>query len=247
MEFLGNPRKKIDFLPIFAVKEKLGNHLGDWMDTIGSIPYVWKHYSSEFAKDTSAYTDSINLRGYVWFNYSNMPLCFDSLGNNAWLNAPEGRLYQDTVYSFQILDAENADRYYWEIPQGVVFADSAKWESEVFLKFSSSFNKEDSIMVRPANRCHLGEKHYYLVDEMEAIHHISKEIHHVYYKMGEIHFTLLNEKYHQIDYQIFNMQGQLIQGGGVNENRIPFRNKRGYYLVNFEINRKLESYVFRKE
>ncbi len=242
--FLGLPNVSINFLPIFAVKESQGNHLQDWMDTIGSIPFVWEHYSEDFYSDTSNYKDSIKLQGYVWYNYSHMPLCFDSLGNNGWLQGPEGELLTDSIYSFQLIASENADRFYWELPNGVVFADSLKWDAEVALKFSSSFQNEDSIIVRAANRCHLGERQYFSAQLFDAVYQVPKMIRNIFYKNGEIYMRFEREVQEIVNYQIFNLGGQLIKSGNLNDNRIKFQRKSGLNLIRLRVHGEFESFIF---
>lgn len=233
LRFLGSQNIEINFLPIFASKESQGNHLGDWLDTIGNIPYVWEHYIGDYEIDTSFYTEQINLQGYVWYNYSNMPLCFDSLGDEGWLNGAEGELVKDSIYNFQVLDYENANRFYWELPEGVSFADSLKWDEAVDLRFSSSFNQGDSIMVRPANRCHLGKYQGFVIKEFNDITEINEEVFQVYYSNKQIHIS--SEETGIIDFKIYNLQGQYIQEGEVSirdgGGEIPFQNLKGYYLL----------------
>ena len=244
LEFLGNQEVEINFLPIFAVKENQGNHLGDWMDTIGSIPYVWEHYAGEFDNDSSSYTGSINMQGYVWYNYSNMPLCFDSLENHGWLIGPEGELLKDSIYSFNLIGSEYADRFYWELPQGVFFADSLKWNAEAKLKFGSSFQQGDSIIVRAANRCYLGEQQYFPVQVFDAVYQAPKMIRTVFYCEGKINIQFEKEIHELINYQIFNIQGQLIKEGVLSDNSIKFQRKSGMNIIRLRVNGEYESFVF---
>lgn len=233
--FLGSQGNTINFLPIFAVKESEGNHLGDWMDTIGSIPYVWEHYQSEFLKDTAVYTENINLQGYVWYNHSNMPLCFDSLGYEGVLEGPEGELVKDSVYIFRVANYENANRFYWELPEGVEFADSSKWHKEVGLKFLASFNEGDSISVRPANRCHLGEKQFFMVNDFNGIFEFENQTN-IFY--SNKHINIEFEKAERAKFKIYNSMGQLKRQGVIHSktNRIPFQNVPGVYII--QINRE---------
>jgi hypothetical protein len=228
--FLGSQGNPVNFLPIFAVKESEGNHLGDWMDSIGSIPYVWEHYESEYLNDTSAYTNNINLQGYVWYNHSNMPLCFDGLGFQGFVEGPEGELIKDSVYVFSLNNSENATRFYWELPEGVLFADSSKWGAAVHLRFQSHFQEGDSIAVRPANRCYLGEKQFYLVNDFNGISDAVKTTNPTYYKDGILYiYNLQNYSY----YQIYNTLGQLLQKGPLNpgENAVYFNGESGVFFI----------------
>lgn len=231
--FLGSQGNTINFLPIFAVKESQGNHLGDWMDTIGSIPYVWEHYQREYLNDTSSYTDNINLQGYVWYNHSNMPLCFDSLGFEGYLEGPEGELVKDSVYTFRLANYENTDRFYWELPEGVVFADSSKWDEEVHLKFLSTFNEGDSISVRPANRCHLGERQFFVVNEFNHINIINKLIDQAYYSNGYLHIQMDHQS--EWNYHIIDIYGREIINstfiGDQTEIEIPNDISSAYYVI----------------
>jgi hypothetical protein len=233
MGFLGSQGNTINFLPIFAVKESEGNHLGDWMDTIGSIPYVWEHYQSEFLKDTAAYAENINLQGYVWYNHSNMPLCFDSLGFEGYLEGPEGELVKDSVYTFRVSNYENANRFYWELPEGVVFADSSKWEEEVRLKFLATFKEGDSIAVRPANRCHLGEKQFFVVNEFNGIAEFENNIH-IFYSNKNLHIDLYKRE--DIEIHIYNSLGQIIHQSKISSlsNSLYFDHKPGIYFIQLE-------------
>ena len=229
--FLGSQGNPINFLPIFAVKENQGNHLGDWMDTIGSIPYVWEHYESEYLRDTAAYAENINLQGYVWYNHSNMPLCFDDLGFEGILEGPEGELVKDSIYSFRLANYENATRFYWELPEGVLFADSSKWSEEVQLKFLSSFTAGDSILVRPANRCHLGERQYFSVNDFNGVKNKASLISSVYYHSGAINIEW--KKPILSNYHIYNSMGQIVKSGKISfaESSIPFNASTGMYFL----------------
>jgi len=244
LAFLGAPQKKVNFLPIFAVKESQGNHLHDWLDTIGSIPLVWEHYSREFYQDTSSYTDSIHLQGYAWYNYSNMPICLDSLNGTAWLTGPEGQLVKDSIYSFHFTGIENADRYYWELPNHVVFADSLKWNSDVLLKFSSSFLQGDSIIVRAANRCHLGKKQYFSVKEFDNILEYHQLFNHMLYQDGKIYFSLIEDHHQVVNYQIFNLQGQLLKSGVSNSRVITYTKTQGLSIMRLEFDGNYKSFIF---
>lgn len=228
--FLGSQGNPINFLPIFAVKESQGNHLGDWMDTIGSIPLVWEHYENEYFRDTAAYAENIKLQGYVWYNHSNMPLCFDDLGFEGILEGPEGELVKDSIYSFRLENYENANRFYWELPEGVLFADSSKWSEDVQLKFLSSFTVGDSIMVRPANRCHLGERQYFSVNDFNGVYNEASLISSVYYYSGAIHIDW--EKPILSNYHIYNSMGQIVKSGKISftESLIPFDASTGMYF-----------------
>ena len=244
LEFFGNTERPINFLPIFAVKEKQGNHLQDWMDTIGSIPYVWEHYAGQFERDTILPLDSIHLEGYVWYNYSQMPLCFDSIYNDGWLQGPEGELVADSTYEFSLLDSEGTDRFYWELPEGVKFADSIKWDSHINLHFSSSFQQGDSIAVRAANRCHLGEHQYFGVQYFDAIPKLPKLLKGVFYLNGMVYIQFRDEIPKFINYQIFNLQGQLLKSGVLKGKTIKFHRNIAYNILRIELNGKRESYVF---
>lgn len=241
LEFLGSQGSSINFLPIFAVKESEGNHLGEWMDSIGSIPYVWEHYQSEFVKDTAAYTENINLQGYVWYNHSNMPLCFDSLDYEGLLNGPEGELVKDSLYTFRVSNYENANRFYWELPQGVVFADSSKWAEEVCLKFQATFNEGDSISVRPANRCFLGERQFFVVNEFNGISDFKNQVK-VFYSNGYISIEF--EQMERIEFKIYNSMGQIMKQGMIQSktNRIPFKDISGVYII--QLTGKMKAYSF---
>lgn len=246
LSFLGNQNTEINFLPIFASKESEGNHLGDWLDTIGNIPYVWEHYTSEYNLDTSSYTEQINLQGYVWYNYSNMPLCFDSLGEEGWLSGPEGELLNDSIYTFQVMDYENANRYYWELPNGVSFTDSAKWNDRVNLKFASYFNEGDSLLVRPANRCHLGKTQSFVIKAFNDIPEIKEEVFQIYYANQKIFIS--SEETGNMDFRIYSLQGQFLSDGQIllsnGKGEISFRNIKGYYLVQLSNQRTNASQLF---
>ena len=246
LSFLGSQNTKINFLPIFASKESEGNHLGDWLDTIGNIPYVWEHYSSEYDLDTSFYAEQINFQGYVWYNYSNMPLCFDSLGDEGWLNGPEGELVKDSIYKFQVLDYYNANRFYWELPEGVSFVDSSKWDDTVDLKFASHFNRGDSIMVRVANICHLGKTQSYVIKAFDDIPEIKEEVFQIYYSNKQIFIS--SEETGIMGFKIYNLQGQFIYEGKVSlqdgRGAIPFQNHKGYYLLQLSKQRINASQLF---
>lgn len=242
--FLGNQGNTINFLPIFAVNESQGNHLGDWMDSIGSIPYVWEHYESEYLNDTSAYTDHINLQGYVWYNHSNMPLCFEDLGFEGFLEGPEGELVKDSIYSFALNNSENANRYYWELPEGVLFADSSKWGANVQLRFQSHFQEGDSIAVRPANRCYLGERQFYLVNDFNAISDPIKTTNPTYYKDGILY---IYSQQNYSNYQIYNALGQLMQKGPLNPGKtaVNFDSESGVFFILAEYkNQRLIQKIF---
>jgi len=244
LEFLGLQDVSINFLPIFAVKENHGNHLGDWLDTIGSIPLVWEHYNGKFIEDTSSYLSSIKLQGYAWYNYSQMPLCFETLGNNEWLQGPEGDLVADSIYSYQVQDYGNADRFYWELPRGVVFADSLRWSSEAKLIFSPSFHVGDTVVVRAANRCHISERQYFPNQTNGLIYRNPKMIRNVFYKNGEINILIENTVLEKLSYQIFNLNGQLIKSGSTFNERIKFQRKSGLNLIRLRINGNYESFIF---
>lgn len=246
LSFLGSQNTQINFLPIFASKESEGNHLGDWLDSIGSIPYVWEDYTNDYELDTSIYTMNINIQGYVWYNYSNMPLCFDSLGNEGWLSGPEGELLKDSIYTFQVMDYENANRFYWELPEGVFFADSSKWDDGVDLKFAINFNEGDSIMVRAANSCHLGKTQSFVIKTFDDITEIKEEVFHIYYVNQHIYIS--SEESGNMDFKIFNLQGQFIYEGKVylqdGRGAIPFQNRKGYYLLQLSQQRINASQLF---
>lgn len=233
LSFLGNQNTPINFLPIFANKESEGNHLGDWLDSIGNIPFVWEDYTNDYKKDTSTYAENINLQGYVWYNYSNMPLCFDSLGDEGWLSGPVGELLKDSIYTFQVMDYENANRFYWELPEGVSFVDSSKWNDGVDLKFAINFNEGDSIRVRPANRCHLGKRQSFVIKAFDDIPEIKEEVFQIYYFNKQIFIS--SELTGAMGFKIFNLQGQYIREGKVliedGRGEIPFQNNNGYYLL----------------
>ncbi len=233
LSFLGNQNTNINFLPIFASKESQGNHLGDWLDTIGSVPFVWEHYHHEFDIDTSTYAEHINLQGYVWYNYSHMPLCFDSLGEEGWLDGPGGELLRDTIYQFQVLDSENANRFFWELPEGVSFVDSSKWENSVDLRFIYNFKEGDSILVRPANRCYLGEYQSFVIKEFNDIPEIEEEEFTLFYANQHIH--IISESSGKVDFKIYNILGQCLLNGEMlfqnGRGEIPFQSKEGYYLL----------------
>jgi len=244
LAFLGNTAEPISFLPIFAVKEKQGNHLQDWMDTIGSIPYVWEHYAGQFNNDTILPLDSIYLEGYVWFNYSQMPLCFDSIYNDGWLQGPEGELVADSIYVFSLIDSEITDRYYWELPEGVSFSDSLKWDSQVNLLFSSNFQQGDSIAVRAANRCHIGERQCFEVQYFDAIPQLPKMLKGVFYLNGLVYVQFNDDIPKLVNYQVFNLQGQLLKSGVLKGKTIKFQRNTAYNILRIEIHGKSESVVF---
>ena len=244
LEFLGSQNVSINFLPIFAVKEGQGNHLGDWLDTIGSIPLVWEHYNGEFGEDASSYLSSIKLQGYAWYNYSQMPLCFETLGNTEWLLGPQGDLVADSIYSYQVQDYGYADRFYWELPRGAVFADSLRWSSEAKLIFSSSFHAGDTVIVRAANRCHIGERKYFPNHTNGFIYRSPKIIRNVFYKNGEIYLQIENGVKKTVTYQIFTLHGQLIKSGSTFNDRIKFQRKSGLNLIRLRINENAESFIF---
>ncbi|NPD46299.1 hypothetical protein [Lentimicrobium sp. S6] len=233
MSFLGNQNTQIKFLPIFASKESEGNDLGDWLDSIGNVPYVYEDYTQDYLMDTSAYTENINLQGYVWYNYSNMPLCFDSLGAEGWLDGPEGELLKDSIYTFQVMDYENANRFYWVLPPGVSFVDSSFWEDAVDLQFAFNFNEGDSIMVRPANSCHLGKRQSFVIKAFDDIPEIKEEVFQIYYSNKQIFIS--SEISGAMGFKIYNLQGQYIREGEVfiegGRGEIPFQNHKGYYLL----------------
>lgn len=233
LSFLGNQNIPINFLPIFASKESEGNHLGDWLDSIGNISFVWEDYTSDYKKDTSTYAENINLQGYVWYNYSNMPLCLDSLGEEGWLSGPEGVLLKDSIYTFQVMDYENANRFYWELPEGVSFVYSSKWDEAVDLKFAINFNEGDSILVRPANSCHLGKSQSFVIKTFDDIPEIKEEVFQIFYANKRIFIS--SEETGVMDFKIYNLQGQNIRAGEVliedGRGAIPFQNHKGYYLL----------------
>lgn len=238
LRFLGSQENTINFLPIFAVKESQGNHLRDWIDTIGSIPYVWEHYSNEFFRDTSSYINNINLQGYVWYNHSNMPLCFDTLGFEGNIEGPDGELYADSIYTFRVSNYENADRFYWELPEGTVFADSGKWGDEVSLIFKPGFKEGDSIIVRPSNRCHLGQRQFFMVNEFNGVGYPEKE-YQVYYANNYLHFNLGRKE--KTEFKIYDSAGRMVQEGIVNSvsGHIYFRAETGIYIIQLNQSGKL--------
>lgn len=244
--FLGASQKQVNYLPLFAVKESEDNHLQDWLDTIGSIPLVWEHYQSEFESDTAAYTHFINLKGYAWYNYSNIPLCFDTLSSSGWLNGPEGELFKDSTYHFELLDTENADRFYWEIPDGVTWADSSHWSAEAKLRFNLPFVAGDSIAVRAANRCHIGERQYFMVQAFNQVKKIDDAISSVFYQDGKLHLQLKQSG--NWNYQILNLQGQVLRDGFLNNfeksYQISFMAVKSFYVLRIFHGEKQESNLF---
>lgn len=249
LQFLGEQNIHFDYLPIFAVKEDEGNHLGDWMDSIGSIPYVWEHYKGAFLTDTSSYTHSINLKGYVWYNYSQMPLCFDSLDGSGSLIGPQGILVKDSVYSFMLDGTENANRFYWELPSGAHWADSFKWNREANLQFSSDFIEGDTIKVRAANRCHLGARQYYIVQDFNALKTVNAAEAKISYQEAMLYITLAEAPTEKLVYQIYNLQGQIESGGeikrGQKRTRISFGGRNtGWYLLKLQAGQATLSQLF---
>jgi len=249
LQFLGGQNIHFDYLPIFAVKEDDGNHLGDWMDSIGSIPYVWEHYKGEFLSDTSYYTDSINLKGYVWYNYSHMPLCFDSLDDSGILSGPQGVLVKDSAYSFSLEDAENANRFYWELPDGTHWADSLKWSREASLQFSSDFKEGDTITVRAANRCQLGTRQYFVVQYFNALKEVNAADAKLSYQDGMLYIDLEKAPTQKLVYHIYNLQGQLESGGEIvarqKRTRISFGGRNtGWYLLRLQVEQATLSQLF---
>jgi len=236
LQFLGGQETQFDYIPIFAVQEKQGNHLGDWMDSIGSIPLVWEHFSGEFNTDTSYYTQYIHLKGYAWYHYSAMPLCFDSLGSSGIMEGPDGELFKDSIYTFSLNETENATRFYWELPKGVYHADSLKWNNTALLGFTSEFEEGDSIVVRAANRCHIGEKQYFIVNSFDFLTAQTSE-------KWQIHFTdhHINIRFNSIPdktthYSIYQLNGTLLQEGTIQlyqkTTRIPFETgNTGWYVL----------------
>gem|GEM_PF-6261589 len=246
LSFLGSQNTNISFLPIFAVKENAGFHLRDWLDTIGSIPLVWEHYAGELYNDTSFYTQQINLKGYVWYNYSQMPGCSDSLNFGGEPEGPHGEIVKDSVYRFWISNTGNADRFWWDLPRGVRFHDAHHWDSEAFLVFSSDFTQGDSILVRAANRCHLSDTESFQVNGFNpATEQPRLEMSLMVVKDGIRLNVKLGDDY---SYKIFDLQGKLINSGGGNTCKlsIPFKAPKGIFM--FQLvqgrNQRLEKFLW---
>ncbi|NOR88353.1 MAG: hypothetical protein GQ527_12160, partial [Bacteroidales bacterium] len=172
------------------------------------------------------------------------PLCFDSLENDGWLPGTEGELVKDSIYTFNLVNAANADRFYWELPKGAVFADSLKWNSEAKLKFNSSFQQGDSIMVRSANRCHLGGRQFFEIQDFNGTDQAPQMIKTVYYRNGEIYLQFMQEIQEVVNYQIFNLQGQLIKSGELQNNKVKFQRKSELNLIRLSLNGESESFIF---
>jgi hypothetical protein len=97
------------------------------------------------------------------------------------------------------------------LPEGVEFADSSKWGEEVQLKFTSSFQQGDSISVRPANRCYLGERQVFLVNEFNAV----LESHPVEYNISVVGNQLMINvtESSKWNYSVYDIMGKQMTNG----------------------------------
>ncbi len=234
LSFLGLQNSSISFLPIFAVKENAGFHLRDWLDTIGSLPLVWEHYSEEFMKDTNQYTEHINLKGYVWYNYSNIPICLDSLEYEGFLEGPEGEIVKDSLYNFNIINPGNADRFYWSLPEGVSFFDAHPWDSQAYLVFSDRFKEGDTIEVRAANRCHLANPQYFPVENFNPVSEIVSNSVNIQTFPGKIVLNMTSNS--PSEFTIYDTRGNTIQSGKglTNHISISFQFPAGIYIIHLK-------------
>ncbi|MFM2135564.1 MAG: hypothetical protein RL021_964, partial [Bacteroidota bacterium] len=69
LTYAASINRPVKIIPIFCSKPA---YMGPWLDT-NSVTKPWQTYSADFAADTGAFKQYIDLQGYQWFSYTYMP------------------------------------------------------------------------------------------------------------------------------------------------------------------------------
>lgn len=109
LSYLGSGSDVVNVMPIFSSESIFS---GPWLSSNPEIG-AYEIYTNSFAAETGLWKNNINLMGYQWFDYSNMP--YDLTAEIFDFNEVEFCIYPNPFLNSILINNENESMIIWNV------------------------------------------------------------------------------------------------------------------------------------